>query len=107
MPSMSRAFQKAKGRLLPFGMFHILRALKKYDTLDFYLAGVKKEHRNKGVDLVMVVDVFRDALRYGITVAESNPELETNRKIQAEWKFVETRQHKRRRVYRKAIAPAP
>ena len=81
--------------------------MKKFERLDFYLAGVKKEHRNKGVDLVMVVDVFREALRYGIKVAESNPELETNRKIQAEWKFVETRQHKRRRIYRKTIAAAP
>ncbi|OHD68011.1 MAG: hypothetical protein A2177_07875 [Spirochaetes bacterium RBG_13_68_11] len=107
MPSLSRALQRARGRLFPFGFLHILRALKRFERLDFYLAGVKKEHRNKGVDLVMVVDVFRDALRYGIKVAESNPELETNRKIQAEWKFVETRQHKRRRIYRKAIAPAP
>jgi hypothetical protein len=107
MPSLSRAMQKARGRLFPFGFLYILKALKRFDRLDFYLAGVKKEHRNKGVDLVMVVDVFRDALRYGVTVAESNPELETNHKIQGEWKFVETRQHKRRRLYRKAIAPAP
>lgn len=106
MPSLSRAMQKARGRLFPFGFLHILRALRRFERLDFYLAGVKKEHRNKGVDLVMVLDVFRDALRYGVKVAESNPELETNRKIQAEWKFVETRQHKRRRLYRKAIAPA-
>ncbi len=106
MPSLSRAMQKARGRLFPFGFLHILRAMRRFDRLDFYLAGVKKEHRNKGVDLVMVLDVFRDAMRYGVKVAESNPELETNRKIQAEWKFVETRQHKRRRLYRKAIAPA-
>jgi hypothetical protein len=107
MPSLSRALQKARGRLFPFGFLHVLRAQKRFECLDFYLAGVKKEHRNKGVDLVMVVDVFREALRYGIKRAESNPELETNRKIQAEWKFVETRQHKRRRIYRKTIAPAP
>jgi predicted GNAT family acetyltransferase len=107
MPSLSRAMQKARGRLFPFGFLHILRALKRFDRLDFYLAGVKKEHRNKGVDLVMVLDVFRDAMRYGVKVAESNPELETNHNIQAEWKFVESRQHKRRRLYRKAIAPAP
>lgn len=107
MPSLSRALQKSRGRLFPFGFLRILRALKKFDRLDFYLAGVKKEYRNKGVDLLMVVDVFRAALRHGVKVAESNPELETNTRIQAEWKFVETRQHKRRRLYRKAIAPAP
>ena len=35
LPSLSRAFQKARGRLFPFGFFHIMRALRKYDTLDF------------------------------------------------------------------------
>ena len=103
MPSLSRAFQKANGRLFPFGFIHILRALKRYDTLDFYLAGVKKEYRSKGVDLIMTIDIFRTALPKGIRRAESNPELETNSKIQNEWKIVPVRQHKRRRIYRKTI----
>jgi hypothetical protein len=103
MPSLSHAFQKAKGRLFPFGFIHILRALKRYDTLDFYLAGVKKEYRGKGVDLIMTIDIFRTAIPKGFRRAESNPELETNSKIQNEWKIVPVRQHKRRRIYRKAI----
>ncbi len=103
MPSLSRAFQKANGRLFPFGFIHILRALKKYDTLDFYLAGVKKAYRGKGVDLIMTIDVFRTGMANGVRRAESNPELETNSKIQNEWKIVPVRQHKRRRIYRKAI----
>ncbi len=104
MPSLSRAFQKARGRLLPFGVFHILRALKVYDTLDFYLAGVKKEYRGKGVDLMMTIDIFRTAMAHGVRSAESNVELETNTRIQNEWKVVPVRQHKRRRIYKKAIA---
>lgn len=103
MPSMSRAFQKAKGRLFPFGLFHILRALKKYDSLDFYLAGVKKAYRGKGVDLMMTIDIFRTAMANGVRSAESNVELETNTRIQNEWKIVPVRQHKRRRIYRKSI----
>ncbi len=56
----------------------------------------------------MVLNIFKAALKHGVTVAESNPELESNRSVQAEWKFVDARQHKRRaRVYRKAIAPTP
>jgi hypothetical protein len=103
MPSMSRAFQKAKGRLFPFGLFHILRALKKYDSLDFYLAGVKKAYRGKGVDLMMTIDIFRTAMANGVRSAESNVELETNTRIQNEWKIAPVRQHKRRRIYRKSI----
>jgi hypothetical protein len=104
IPSLSRAFQKAHGSLFPLGFLHILRALKKYDTLDFLMAGVKKEYRGKGVDLIMTIDVFRSALARGVRFAESNPELENNSKIQNEWKIVGTRQHKRRRIYKKSIA---
>ncbi len=104
IPSLSRALQKARGRLLPFGFFYILRALKKFDTLDFLLAGVRREYRGKGVDLIMTIDVFRSGLTRGVRFAESNPELETNSKIQGEWKIVTTRQHKRRRIYTKSIA---
>lgn len=104
IPSLSRAFQKARGRLFPLGILHILRALRKYDTLDFLLAGVREAYRNKGVDLMMTIDVFRTGLAKGVRVAESNPELEENTKIQNEWKIVPTRQHKRRRIYRMALA---
>ena len=104
IPSLARAQQKARGHLFPFGILYMLRALKKYDTLDFLMAGVKKDYRGKGVDLMMSVDVFRSALARGVHLAESNPELEKNSKIQSEWKIVPTRQHKRRRIYKKAIA---
>lgn len=105
MPSLSKGFQKAKGRLLPFGWFHILKALKKYEVLDFYLAGIKKSYRGQGVDLLMVLEVVKAALKKGVKYAESNPELETNKKIHAQWKYFNPTQHKRRRIYRKDIAP--
>jgi hypothetical protein len=103
MPSLSRGFQKAKGRLLPFGWFHILRALKKFEILDFYLAGIRKKYRGLGVDLLMVLEVGKSSLKKGFKYAESNPELETNVKIQAQWKHFNPTQHKRRRIYKKKI----
>ncbi len=103
MPSLSKAFQKAKGRLFPFGFIHILKALKTYEILDFYLAAVKKEYRGKGVDLLMVVDISQKSMEFGFKYAESNPELETNRKVQGEWKYFNPRQHKRRRIFIKKI----
>ncbi|UCH93528.1 MAG: hypothetical protein JSV88_25095 [Candidatus Aminicenantes bacterium] len=103
MPNLSKGFQKAKGRLFPFGWFHILKALKNYEVLDFYLAGIKKSYRGQGVDLLMVLEVVQAALEKGVKYAESNPELETNKKIQAQWKYFNPTQHKRRRIYRKKI----
>ncbi|MGD2092587.1 MAG: hypothetical protein PVH61_40850 [Candidatus Aminicenantes bacterium] len=105
MPSLSKGFQKAKGHLFPFGWFHILRSLKNYEVLDFYLAGIKKNYRGQGVDLLMVLEVVQAALDKGVKYAESNPELETNKKIHAQWKYFNPTQHKRRRIYKKNIAP--
>lgn len=103
MPSLSKAFQKAKGRLLPFGWFHILRALKKYEVIDFYLAAIKKKYRGLGADLLMIIEISKFALEKGSDHGESNPELETNTKIQAQWKYFNPTIHKRRRIYKKQI----
>ncbi len=104
LPSLAAAFQKARGRLLPLGFLHILRALRRFDSIEFMLAGVRKEYRGKAVDLLMSLDMYRTAMSRGIRVAESNPELESNLRIQSEWRIVPRRQHKRRRIYRKSIA---
>ncbi len=104
MPSLSRAFQKAKGRLLPFGWYYILRGLRNYEILDFYLAGIKKKYRGLGVDLLMVLEVVKAAMAKGVKFSESNPELETNKKIQAQWKYFNPTLHKRRRIYKKKIS---
>ncbi|MCP4154348.1 MAG: N-acetyltransferase, partial [bacterium] len=103
MPSLSRAHQKAKGRLFPFGWFYILRALKTYKVLDFYLAGVKKEFQGKGVVLLMTLEIAKEARKKGFDFSESNPELETNKKIQAQWKHFDPTLHKKRRIYKKEI----
>ena len=103
MPNLSKAYQKANGKLFPFGIYHLLKAFKTYDVLDFYLAGVKKEYRGKGVDVIMVVEIVRTAMKLGFKFAESNQELENNSKVQAEWKFFNPVQHKRRRIYKKSI----
>ena len=103
MPSLTKGFQKAKGRLFPFGWFHLLKAMKTYEVLDFYLAGVKKKYRGAGVDLIMVVEIGKTVLKMGFKYTESNLELETNVKVQAQWKFFNPTRHKSRRIFRKDI----
>ncbi len=103
MPSLTRAMQKANGRLFPFGFIHVLRALKKNDRADLYLITVKPEYQGKGVNAILINQVSKVFARYGITKAESNPELETNHLVQGQWKHFTTRQHKRRRCYIKHL----
>jgi len=102
-PSFSRAMQKSGGRLLPFGFIPILRSIKKNDRLDLYLVGIKPEHQGKGVNALMMDAITREAIKYNMKITESNPELELNDKVQSQWKFYETRQHRRRRCFVKAV----
>lgn len=105
MPSLSRALQKAKGRLLPFGWFHLLKAMKwkKPDTLDLMLVGVLPEYQGKGVNALLFCDLIPTYLAEGYKYVETNPELELNTKVQSQWIYFERRQHKRRRCYRKNL----
>ena len=105
MPSLSVALQKAKGRILPFGWYHLVKALfwKKPKTLDLLLVGVKPEYQSKGVNALLFADLIPVYTKIGFRFAESNPELETNNKVQAQWEYFETTQHKRRRAYKKMI----
>lgn len=99
MPSLSKAMQKSKGKLFPFGFFHFLKALKKNKYLDLYLGAIRPDLQGKGADALLITELAKTAIEKGILYAESNPELENNLRVQAHWKYFEVRQHKRRRCY--------
>jgi hypothetical protein len=103
MPSLSVAVQKSKGRLLPFGFIHILKAMKNNPNVDLYLTAVKPEWQNKGVNAIIINEVNDVFVKNNIQKVETNRELEENSKIQAQWRFFENRLHKRRRCYKKSI----
>ncbi len=104
MPSMSRALQKSKGKMLPFGWYHLLKGLKgKNDRVDLMLVAVKSEYQNKGVNALLFTDLIPKYQRHGFKFAESNPELETNGKVQSQWDYYKHRQHRRRRSYEKNL----
>lgn len=102
MPSLSRALQKAKGKFFPFGWFHLLKALfwKRPEVLDLLLVGVRPDYQSKGVNALLFTDLIPVYQQLGYKYAESNPELETNDKVQNQWQYFNTEQHKRRRCYK-------
>ena len=105
MASLSRALQKAKGRLWPFGWWHLLKALfiKRPPILDLLLIAIKPEYQGKGVNAIMFADLIPIYIKYGFEWGETNPELEVNDKIQSQWHYLDNRIHKRRRCYTKEI----
>lgn len=105
MASLSRALQKAKGRLLPFGWYHLLKALmwKRPKVLDLLLVAVRPDYQGKGVNALLFTDLIPVYKELGFEYAESNPELEMNEKVQNQWQYFKTEQHKRRRCFKTDI----
>lgn len=103
MPSLSQALQRSGGRLFPFGFIHLLRALKKNDRADLYLVAIRSEYQGKAVNAILMNRMLEVFQKYGIKSVESNPELENNELVQAQWKFFDKRQHKRRRCFIKHL----
>ena len=106
IPSLTRALQKChKGRLWPFGWWHLLRALKwkKTDVVDCLLIGVLPEYRTKGANALLFYDLIPIYQKYGFKWGETHVEMETNGKVQSQWMYFDHEQHKRRRCYKKAI----
>ena len=104
LPSLSRGLQKAHGRLLPFGWYHLLKALKgKNDRVDLLLVAVHPDYQNRGVNALMFQDLLPHFIRLGFKYADTNPEMETNAKVQSQWEVFNPRQHRRRRSYAKDI----
>ena len=106
MPSMARAMQKChRGRLFPFGWWHLLRALKFHKTegVDLLLIGFLPEYRTKGANALLFADLIPRYIDYGFKWGETNVEMEDNNSVQSQWGNLEHINHKRRRCYRKQI----
>lgn len=105
MPSLSVALQKAKGKLFPFGWFHLAKALflKRSNIIDLLLIGVLPEYQNKGVNAILFADLIPVAQELGFKFAETHPQLELNEKSQVQWAYLDAHIHKKRRCYQKNI----
>ena len=101
LPSLAKALQRAKGKLFPTGWIHLLNSLyvNRPDILDLLLVAVKPEYQKKGLNAVLFYDLIPSLIKLGFKYAESNPELETNHKVQTLWNAFDSTIHKRRRVY--------
>jgi len=104
LPSLSLALQKAKGRLLPLGWAHLMKAMYgKNDVVDLYIIGVAPKYQNKGIISMIFNDLIPVFNEKGYKYAESNPELELNAKVQSMWGDFEKKHHKTRRAFIKQL----
>lgn len=102
-PSISKALQKAKGHLFPLGWYHLLKALRRNDTVDLMLNGAVPSWQNKGISSIFHVSVAAKARKEGILWAVANPQIETNGTAVNIWAKYDNELYMRRRCYVKKI----
>ena len=105
MPSLSEALRKCRGRLFPFGWYHLIKALKakKMTDFDLLLIAVRPDYQDKGVTSLIFNEMTPHFTKYGIQRVETTAILETNHKSLANFADFEHIQHKRRRAYIKNL----
>ncbi|MFZ2897879.1 MAG: hypothetical protein WA004_04610 [Saprospiraceae bacterium] len=102
VPNFSKALKKANSRLFPFGIFHLLRARKHHDAVDFLLIGILEEWRNKGLNALIFSNVIPIFNKQGVKRIFINPILEENQSSLALFQDFAPRVFRRRRVFEKA-----
>ena len=104
VPSLSRAVQKAKGRLFPVGTLHILKALKRNDTLEALMIGIHPDYQSKGLQVLLFKHIHENVIKRGdIKRMIMNPQLEENVKVQMIFDEYNPQPYMRRRSYVKEL----
>lgn len=103
MPSLSKALQKANGKLFPLGWIDLLKAKRKNKEVIFYLIGILPEYQNKGITAIIFGEYYKTFLKNGVQTCIRTPELEENHAIHNLWKNFNPVIHKRRRTYSKPL----
>lgn len=105
MPDVSKALRKCKGRLFPFGWYHLLKALKSdhYEAFDFLIIAIHPDYQDKGLNAVIIADQHPYFVKYGIKRIETTAIMESNFKNLNHWEAFPHKYHKRRRAYIKQI----
>ncbi len=103
VPSCSEAMQKANGKLFPFGFYHLMKAMKHPQVIDWFLSGVLPKYEHEGVAVVLYAAIQNQMLKDGINTIETTGIFETNQHAISNWKNFDHIQHKRRRCFIKEI----
>ena len=104
VPSIAKALKKSNGKLFPFGLFRMLKALNgKNDTMELYFVAVEPSLQKRGVPALIFYKLLNNLIENGVKYCETGPNLEDNTAVLSLWRSFDKKQHKRRRCYIKKI----
>jgi hypothetical protein len=103
LPDMTSGIIASGGKLFPFGIFKILKEMKKSKKLMLMLGGIKQDHRAKGIDVLMGIKLLSSASKNNKDLLDSHLILEENDRMRAECERMAGKVIKRFRIYQKAL----
>ncbi len=103
IPDISEGIRKAKGRLLPFGIFRILLESRRSKRLLMLLGGVKSSYRGKGIDVLMAIKILQSCIDNKMEWIDLHLILEDNYKMRAECERIGGKIIKRFRIFQKDL----
>jgi len=103
MPDISSGIKAAKGKLFPFGIFRILREMKKSKKMQLVLGGILKDFRGQGFDVLLGVKLLQTGLKNNMETIDSHLILESNTRMRSECERLEGQIIKRFRIYQKVL----
>lgn len=103
IPSLNDAYKKANGHLFPFGWYHILRALHKFDTIDLLLNGVHPDWQKRGVHSIYYCEMNQNAIKFNVQKAYTNPQIMGNEAVKIWSTQYQAEELMQRAVFGKAI----
>ncbi|MCK6440055.1 MAG: GNAT family N-acetyltransferase [Planctomycetes bacterium] len=81
IPDINPLLKRIKGRLFPFGWLTLLSGAKKLGEVRTILLGVSKEHRGRGLEALILDEIFNVGRSEGIARGEMSWVLETNQQM--------------------------
>ena len=73
--------------------------LNKNDTVDMLLIAVKPELQGQGINALLMLEIQKTCIKYGIKYAETGPELEVNTLVRGQWEKYEHVLARKRRLF--------
>lgn len=103
-PDASAALQRSRGRLFPFGIFDILREMKRTDTVSGNGMGVLPEFQGRGGNALLYYEMGKTMLAFKqFEHVEMTQVAETTRQMRADLKNLNGVEYKNHRVYRRKV----
>jgi GNAT superfamily N-acetyltransferase len=103
LPDYNKAFKHMNGRLLPFGWAKFLWYKRNIPSTRVITMGVKPEHRKKGLDSMLILQLHVESAKFGCPRGECSWILEDNMPMRHGLERVGGTIYKTYRVYQKPL----